>query len=72
MTREIKVTNITYNRLNSYFPDMTPANAIRELFILALNKCSSCGKPELNGITHAHRDDTYKNHPAVKWGRLKQ
>ena len=39
MSHNIKITNITYNRLKSYFPDMTPANAIRELFVLALSEC---------------------------------
>ena len=53
MTRRIVTTNITFNRLCNYFPNMTPAHAIRELLKMALES----GK--LNQIHNAHRDSTY-------------
>ena len=53
MTQTIEITNITANRLRNYFPDMTPANAIRELFKIALNH------GHLETVMEAHRSDNY-------------
>ena len=54
MTQTIEITNITANRLRNYFPDMTPANAIRELFKIALNRGRA-----LETVMEAHRSDNY-------------
>ena len=51
MTETIEVTNITANRLMNYFPNLTPANAIRELFKMALRT------GELETQSLAHRRD---------------
>jgi len=48
MTETIEVTNITLNRLRNYFPNLTPANAIRELFTIALTN----GHLETQSLAH--------------------
>ena len=53
MTTRIDITNITFNRLCNYFPTMSPANAIRELFKIALD----------NG----HIDTVHNAHRSGKW-----
>ena len=53
MTQRIDITNITANRLRNYFPNMTPAHAIRELFKIALD----------NG----HIDTVHNAHRSGKW-----
>ena len=55
MTRSIDVTNITYNRLRNYFPHLTPAHAIRELFKIALANPFN----ELETVKNGHRDGNY-------------
>ena len=55
MTETIEVTNITLNRLRNYFPNLTPANAIRELFKIALDN------GHLETVMEAHRSDNYVN-----------
>ena len=55
MTQTIEITNITANRLRNYFPSMTPANAIRELFKIALDN------GHLETVMQAHRSDNYVN-----------
>tara|TARA_Y100001951_G_C11172013_1_gene200831 strand:+ start:44 stop:247 length:204 start_codon:yes stop_codon:yes gene_type:complete len=61
MTETIDITNITYNRLRNYFPNMTPAHAIRELFKIALNN------GHLNPVHNAHRSNNYV--AAGRWVR---
>ena len=53
MTQTIEITNITANRLRNYFPDMTPAHAIRELFKIALDN------GHIYAVHNAHRSDNY-------------
>ena len=53
MTQTIEITNITANRLRNYFPNLTPANAIRELFTIALSH------GHLETVMEAHRSDNY-------------
>jgi len=53
LTETIEVTNITANRLRNYFPNLTPANAIRELFKIALDN------GHLETVMEAHRSDYY-------------
>jgi len=53
MTIKIDITNITFNRLRNYFPTMTPADSIRELFKMAIES------GRLTRIHNSHRDTTY-------------
>jgi len=55
LTETIEVTNITANRLRNYFPTMSEANAIRELFKIALDN------GHLETVMEAHRSDNYVN-----------
>ena len=54
MTETIEITNITANRLRTYFPNTTPANAIRELLKIAIDNVY------ILPIHNAHRSDNYK------------
>ena len=54
MTETIEITNITANRLRNYFPTMTPAHAIRELFKIALDN------GHLDVVHNAHRSDNHR------------
>jgi hypothetical protein len=53
MTEQIEITNITLNRLRNYFPNMSEANAIRELLKIALDNGF------LDVVHNAHRDSQY-------------
>jgi hypothetical protein len=53
MTETIEVTNITANRLRNYFPYMTPGNAIRELFRIALDN------GHIDTVPYAHRNESF-------------
>ena len=50
MTHTINITNITANRLANYFPNLSPAHAIRELLKIALDN------GHLDIVHNAHRD----------------
>jgi hypothetical protein len=54
LTEHIEITNITANRLRNYFPDMTPAHAIRELFKIALDN------GHIDAVHNAHRSDNFR------------
>ena len=54
LTETIEVTNITLNRLRNYFPNLTPANAVRELFTIALTN------GHLDTVHKAHRSDNFR------------
>ena len=53
MTHTINITNITANRLANYFPNLSPAHAIRELINIAL------ANGHLDIVHNAHRDSNY-------------
>ena len=56
MSHKIEVTNITFNRLLSYFPNEKDMNhRIVKLFKVALDE-----KKTLKSIPLAHRDSLYK------------
>ena len=54
MTHTINITNITANRLANYFPNLSPAHAIRELIDIALDN------GHIDTVHNAHRSDNFR------------